>query len=117
MFKEIMDKIEKANDQRTIMALTLMNVMKHRDTEFSIRCSVAASMISMLSENMLSEDKPLIKVLEDGINAVCEDAKQLGIDDMRTRLEDSIAHAKQIVEEKYNRINDGNDILNQINLN
>ena len=117
MFKELMDKIEKANDQRTIMALTLMNVMKQRETEFSIRCSVAASMISMLNETMLSEDKPLIKALEDGISAVCEDAKIMGIDDLRTRLENSIVAAKQIVEEKYNRINDGNDILNQINLN
>ena len=118
MFKEIAEKIAKTNEQRCIMALTLVNVMKQsNDASMSLRSSIAASLIDMIDTHMLDEDGQLIKVLNEGIDKVCEDAKEYGVKDLRSALRQTIQSSKQQIEEHLKRVDDGQNILNQINLN
>jgi hypothetical protein len=118
MFEEIREKIAKSNEQRVKMALTIMNVMKHsQSASIEMRAAVAASMLDMLQTDMLPEDDALVKFINEGINSVCEDAKKYGVNDLRSQLERSIVTAKQMVEEKMDRINEGDNILNKINFN
>ena len=118
MFNEIKEKIEKTNEQRLKMALTLMNVMRHSEgVSMEIRSAVAASMLEMLETDMIDEDRPLIKVLNEGIDVVCDDAKKYGVNDLRSALKKATESARKIVEEKMDRINEGNSILNNINFN
>lgn len=118
MFKEIAEKIAKTNEQRCIMALTLVSVMKHSEgVSIQIRSAVAASLLDMLDTHMLEEDPDLIRVLNEGIDIVCEDAKEYGVKDLRSTLRQTIQTSKQQIEEHLKRVNEGNNILNQINLN
>jgi predicted component of type VI protein secretion system len=118
MFEEIKEKIAKTNEQRVKMALTIMNVMKHsHSASIEMRSAVAASMIDMLNTDMIEEDTDLIKFINEGIDNVCEDAKKYGVNDLRSQLERSITVAKQMVNEKMDRINEGDNILNKINFN
>jgi len=118
MFKDLAEKIAKTNDQRCIMALTLVNVMKQsNDASMNLRSSIAATLIDMLDNHMLNEDKDLIRVLNEGIDIVCEDAKEYGVKDLRSTLKQTIQSSKQQVEEHIKRVQEGQNILNQINLN
>jgi hypothetical protein len=118
MFNEIAEKIAKTNDQRCIMALTLVHVMKQSNgVSPSLKVSIAASLMDMLDNHMLDEDKELIEILNAGIDIVCEDAKKYGVKDLRTALKQTIQSSKQRVEEHLKRVDDGQNILNQINLN
>lgn len=118
MLNEIFNKIAKSNEQRVKMALTLMNVMKQSNgASIELRSAVAASMLDMIGTDMIAEDTQLIKILNEGIDIVCEDAKKYGVTDLRSKLEESIVVAKQIIEQKENRVKDGGDILSNINFN
>jgi hypothetical protein len=118
MFKEIREKIEKTNEQRIKMALTLMNVMKHSNAAtIELRASVAASLLDMLETDMLPEDDGLIRVINEGIDVVCKDAEKHGVKDLRSRLLETIVVAKKIIDEKIDRVNEGDSILNNINFN
>jgi hypothetical protein len=119
MFKEIRDKIEKTNDQRIAMALTLINVMKQSDkVGIEIRTAVAAAMIDMLDSHMLEEDTDLIKVINDGIDSVCIDAeKSHGVKNLRQSLREIISTSKQVIAQQIHRVSDGESILKSINLN
>jgi predicted component of type VI protein secretion system len=95
-----------------------MNVMRQSEgVTIQIRSSVAASLIDMLNNDMLPEDTALINILNEGINSVCEDAKEYGVTDLRTRLEETIVTAKEIIEQKESRVKEGDSILNNINFN
>jgi hypothetical protein len=118
MFNEIAEKIAKTNEQRCVMALTLVNVMKQSNgASIDLRSAIAASLIDMLDNHMLNEDRDLIRVLNEGIDSVCEDAKQYGVKDLRSALRQTIQTSKQQIEEHLKRVNEGSNILNQINLN
>ena len=115
---DIFERIRKTNDQRAKMAYTLVGVMKHSEhCSIQMRSTVAASMIEMLDSCMIDEDGDLIKLLNDAINAVCEDAKQHGVDDLRSTLEETIKTANEIVNQKINRVKEADEILSQLNLN
>lgn len=116
--KDILEKIAKSNEQRCIMALTLVKVMESEKVNINLRSSIAASLIDMLDNHMIEEDKQLIKILNEGIDNVCDDAqKKYGIKDLRVELRKTIQISKQQIQEHYNRVNEGQNILNQINLN
>ncbi len=118
MFKEIAEKIAKTNEQRCIMALTLISVMKQSEgVSIQVRSAVAASLLDMLDTHMLEEDPDLIRVLNEGIDIVCEDAKKYGVKDLRSTLKQTIQSSKQQVDEYIKRVKEGQNILNQINLN
>lgn len=119
MFNEIRSKIEKTNDQRIAMALTLINVMKQTEkVSIEIRTAVAAAMIDMLDTHMIDEDRDLIKVINDGIDSVCNDAeKNHGVKNLRQSLRGIIATSKEVIAQQINRVNDGESILKSINLN
>lgn len=118
MFKDLAEKIAKTNDQRCIMALTLVNVMKQSNgASIHLRSSIAATLIDMLDNHMLNEDKDLIRVLNEGIDIVCKDAKEYGVKDLRSVLKQTIQSSKEQVEEHIKRVEEGQNILNQINLN
>lgn len=118
MFDNLTEKIAKTNDQRCIMALTLVNVMKQSNgASIDLRSAIAASLIDMLDNHMLNEDKELIRVLNEGIDIVCEDAKKYGVKDLRSALKQTIQSSKQQIEEHLKRVDEGQNILNQINLN
>jgi len=116
--KDILERIAKSNEQRCIMALTLINVMKQSEgVSIQVRSSVAASLLDMLDTHMLDEDKDLIRVLNEGIDSVCNDAKEYGVKDLRSALRQTIQISKQHIEEHLKRVDEGQNILNQINLN
>jgi len=116
--KDILERIAKSNEQRCIMALTLINVMKQSEgVSIQVRSSVAASLLDMLDTHMLDEDKDLIRVLNEGIDSVCNDAKEYGVKDLRSALRQTIQISKQHIEERLKRVDEGQNILNQINLN
>jgi len=109
--KEITERIQKTNEQRIKMALTLINVMKH--TEQS-----TLSMIEMIQSSMIQEDSDLIKILNEGIDEVCIQAKEEhGIENYRSRLKDTIDLANRIAVEQNNRVNEGDEILSKVNFN
>jgi len=112
----IRERIEKTNDQRIKMALTLFNIMKNTSgvVELNLRSTVAATMIEMLETSMITEDAPLIKLINEGIDSVCEDVKnQYGIADFRGHLKGIIKETN----EKVQRVEAGEDILKSLNLN
>ena len=116
--KDILERIRKTNDQRAKMALTLVGVMKHSEhCSIQMRSTVAASMIEMLDSCMIDEDDDLVNIMNEAINQVCEDAKEHGIDDLRSRLKQTIQYANEVLEEKLNRVKAGDEILSQLNLN
>ena len=117
--KEITERIQKTNEQRIKMALTLINVMKHTEqSTLALRSSVAASMIEMIQSSMIQEDSDLIKILNEGIDAVCIQAKEEhGIENYRSRLKDTIDLANRIAVEQNNRVNEGDEILSKVNFN
>lgn len=117
-FKDVVERIRKTNDQRAKMAYTLVGVMKHSEhCSIQMRSTVAASMIEMLDSCMIDEDDDLVNIMNEAINQVCEDAKEHGIDDLRSRLKQTIQYANEVLEEKLNRVKAGDEILSQLNLN
>jgi rubrerythrin len=113
---DIFERIRKTNDQRAKMAYTLVGVMKHSEhCSIQMRSTVAASMIEMLDSCMIDEDNDLIKLLNDAINEVCEDAKEHGVDDLRSMLQQTIKTANEVLKEKLNRVKEGDDILSKMN--
>ena len=117
--KKITERIQKTNDQRVKMALTLINVMKHSgQSTLALRSSVAASMMEMIQSSMITEDGDLIKVLNEGIEDVCNQAKEEhGIENYRSHLQETIEIANRVVGEQVNRINEGDEILSKVNFN
>jgi len=117
--KEITERIQKTNEQRIKMALTLINVMKHSEqSTLALRSSVAASMIEMIQSSMIQEDSDLIKILNEGIDEVCIQAKEEhGIENYRSSLKDTIDLANRIAVEQNNRVNEGDEILSKVNFN
>ena len=115
---DIFERIRKTNDQRAKMAYTLVGVMKHSEhCSIQMRSTVAASMIEMLDNCMIEEDGDLIQLLNGAINEVCEDAKQHGVDDLRSMLEQTIKTANEVLKEKITRVKEADEILSKLNLN
>jgi len=112
----IRERIEKTNDQRIKMALTLYNIMKNTSgqADLQLRSAVAASVIEMLDTSMIAEDKDLINLLNEGVDNVCNAVKeQYGITDFRSALNGMIKQTHEQIE----RIEQGEDILKSLNLN
>jgi len=115
MLNGIRERIEKTNDQRIKMALTLFNIMKNSTgrIDLELRSTVAATMVEMLQTSMIAEDTDLIKVINEGIDSVCEDVKnEYGIMDFRNHLKGIVKQTQEQVE----RVNAGEDILKSLNL-
>jgi len=111
----IRERIEKTNDQRIKMALALYNIMKNTTglIDLNLRSTVAATMLEMLETSMITEDTPLIKLINEGIDSVCEDVKaEHGITDFRSHLKGIIKQTN----EKVQRVEAGSEILNGIDL-
>lgn len=122
MLGEILDKIRKSNEQRLKMACTLVNVMKQSEgATLELRTAVAASLLEMLQYDMLTEDKDLVKLLDEAIESVCTEARETrGVEDLRSNLIAMVERARQMmneITEKEQRVNVGEDILKTINFN
>jgi len=118
MLSEMLKRIEKTNEQRAKMACTLVAIMKHSDhASIQLRSTIAATFIEMLETSMIDEDSDLIKLINEGIDSVAEDAKEHGVMDLREQLSTTVKKAKQMVEEHFERVNAGNDILSKVNFN
>lgn len=118
MLSEMLKRIEKTNEQRAKMACTLVAIMKHSDhASLQLRSTIAATFIEMLETSMIDEDSDLIKLINDGIDSVAEDAKECGVDNFREQISTTVKKAKQMVEEHIERVNTGNDILSKVNFN
>ena len=117
--KEVMERIQRTNDQRCKMAFTLINVMKQAtQSSLALRSAVAAAVLEMMETSMIEEDNELIGILNEGIDSVCKEAKdEHGIDDYRYQLLKKVKSAKSIIDEKINREKNGDEILSQLNLN
>lgn len=122
MLGEILDKIRKSNEQRLKMACTLVNVMKQSEgATLELRTAVAASLLEMLQYDMLTEDRDLVKLLDEAIDYVCTEARETrGVEDLRSSLVEMVERARQMLSEinkKEERVNVGEDILKTINFN
>lgn len=122
MLGEILDKIRKSNEQRLKMACTLVNVMKQSEgATLELRTAVAASLLEMLQYDMLTEDRDLVKLLDEAIDYVCTEARETrGVEDLRSSLVEMVERARKMIDEinkKEERVNVGEDILKTINFN
>lgn len=122
MLGEILDKIRKSNEQRLKMACTLVNVMKQSEgATLELRTAVAASLLEMLQYDMLTEDKDLVKLLDEAIESVCIEARETrGVEDLRSNLVAMVERARKMIDEinqKEERVSVGEDILKTINFN
>jgi uncharacterized membrane-anchored protein len=118
MLSEIFKRIEKTNAQRATMAMVLVTIMKQSESaSLSLRTSIAASFMDMLDKNMIEEDEGLVRLINEGIDYVVDEAKEHGVDDLRTTLKGIIQNANKVIEERESRVKEGDDILNNINFN
>ncbi len=118
MLSEMLKRIEKTNEQRAKMACTLVAIMKHSEhASIQLRSTIAATFIEMLETSMIDEDSDLIKLINDGIDSVAEDAKECGVDNFREQISKTIKQAQALVEEKMERVKSGDDILSKVNFN
>ena len=118
MLGEIFKKIEKTNQQRATMAMVLVTIMKQSEqASLSLRTSIAASFIDMLDKSMIEEDDGMVRLINDAIDYVAAEAKEAGVEDLRTTLKGIVQHANEVIEERDSRVKEGNDILSQINFN
>ena len=112
MLQNLRERIEKTNEQRIQMAVTLIGVMKSPIADIMTKSAVAASMMDMIDKHMIPEDIELIKGLSEAIQSVNEEAKQYGVDD----LMGSLNKIRAEVSEKMDRIEEGTEILKSLNL-
>ena len=118
MLAEIFKKIEKTNQQRANMAMVLITIMKQSEqASLSLRTSIAASFIDMLDKSMIEEDDGMVRLINDAIDYVAAEAKEAGVDDLRTTLKGIVQHANEVIEERDSRVKEGNDILSKVNFN
>ena len=118
MLKEMLMRIQKTNEQRAKMACTLVNVMKHSaHASIELRSTIACTFMEMLETSMIEEDGDMVRLINDAIDSLVEEAKDLGVPDLRKQLRDTIKKATKVVEEKMERVNTGNDILSKVNFN
>jgi hypothetical protein len=113
MYQSLQERIEKTNEQRITMALTLSTIMKNvtGDISINMRCSVACTVIDMLESHMIPEDTSLIKLLSDSVDIVCKEAEELtGYTDFRSKLKSIVQKGK----EEARRTMEGEKILNSI---
>jgi len=116
MLSEIFNKIEKTNQQRATMAMVLVTIMKQSEqASLSLRTSIAANFMDMLDKSMIEEDDGLVKLINEGIDYVAAEAKEAGVDDLRTTLKRIVQHANEVIEQRDSRVKEGNSILSQIN--
>jgi len=114
MLAEIFKKIEKTNQQRANMAMVLITIMKQSEqASLSLRTSIAASFIDMLDKSMIEEDDGMVRLINDAIDYVAAEAKEAGVDDLRTTLKGIVQHANEVIEQRDGRVKEGNDILSQ----
>ena len=112
MLHGIRQRIEKTNEQRVTMALLIINVMKSPLTDIATKSAMAATMLDMLDKFMLEEDTELIKVINEGIKSVHNEAKEYGQDN----LIESLNKIRKQVKEKMERVEEGENILSSLNL-
>ena len=110
--KEIRERIEKTNEQRVTMALLITNVMRSPLVDIATKSAMAATLLNMLDVSMIEEDTQLIKVLNEAINEVNEEAKQYGQDN----LIESLNKIRSDVKEHMERVEQGEEILKGLNL-
>jgi 5-methylcytosine-specific restriction endonuclease McrBC GTP-binding regulatory subunit McrB len=116
MLSEIFNKIEKTNQQRATMAMVLVTIMKQSEqASLSLRTSIAANFMDMLDKSMIEEDDGLVKFINEGIDYVSAEAKEAGVDDLRTTLKGIIQRANETIEQRDSRVKEANSILSQIN--
>lgn len=112
----IAERVDKTNKQRMTMAILLKNLMQHPATTMELKSSIAATLMDMLDEHMIQEDGPLIKLINDGIDSVCEEAKERGVYDLRGQLNGIRKVVKQEIDERNERIKSGEAMLKSMNL-
>ena len=112
----VAERVDKTNKQRMTMAILLKNLMEHPATTMELKSSIAATLMDMLDEHMIQEDGSLIKLLNDGIDSVCEEAKEHGVYDLRGQLNAIRKIVKQEIDERNQRIKSADEILKGLNL-
>ena len=110
--KEITQRIEKTNNQRVTMALLITNVMRSPMVDIATKSAMVATLMEMLETTMIDEDRELIKVLNEAINDVNEEAKEYGQYNLIERLNE----IRNDVKGKMERIEKGEQILSSLNL-
>ena len=111
-------RIQKTNEQRAKMACTLVQIMKHSaHASIELRSTIACTFMEMLETSMIEEDTDMIRMINDAIDCLVEEARDLGVPDLRKQLADTIKKANKRVEEKMERVDTGNDILSKVNFN
>lgn len=116
------EKSMKIHEQRFGLIITLCNVIDtERGVSTKVKSAICASLINMMEVSFIDEDEPLANLINNSIDNFCrETEEQNGIRNYRETLVQSVLESKQILEklnEKVNRIRQGEDILKNISLN
>jgi septation ring formation regulator EzrA len=117
------EKNIRVNEQRFAMTVILCNLLEAENgVSMAIKSATAASLLNMLEMSMIDGDDDIFKnLINNAIDQFCYEVEtKHEIENYRGRLMESVNRAKGIVDKmkaKIDRIQDGEDILNNICLN
>lgn len=117
------EKNIKVNEQRFAMTVILCNLLEAENgVSMAIKSATAASLINMMEMSMIEgEDDVFINLINNSIDQFCYDVETShDIENYREKLTESVMAARGVVDkmkQKIRRIQDGEDILNNICLN
>lgn len=119
---DLLSYVSKTNAQRAKMSALLANLIIHANVPLEIQTVICTSMWDILKNDTDKVmDSEMIKMFDEIIDLVGKRIeKHANVEegfDIREYMSGVVAKAEKMIDEKMDRINEGNDILNKINLN
>ena len=115
--KELLDMFMNVNSQRVKMGITLANLAQHDDVPLHVKVAICTTMYDMIRDMDKELDSDLIKLFNSVFDSIEKDVKIVSGEDLREMMGNLITKAEAITKKREDRIMDGNNILNRINLN
>jgi len=116
--KQLLEMVTKSNIQRVKMSVTLANLAMHDEITLHVRVAICTTLFDIIKNDADPElDSEMIKLFNKTIDKVSKEVKEITGEDIREMMNNLIKKAEAVANARINRINDGNDILKQINLN
>lgn len=112
----------KIHEQRFAFAILLCNILDANEISDDIKSAVAASLLNTIEMSFVpGEDDGLCALIDNSINQFCEKVEEeKGIKNYRAKLLETVKltrNALKRIDEKIQRIREGEDILKGICLN
>lgn len=112
----------KIHEQRFAFAILLCNILDSEEITNDVKSAVAASLLNTIEMSFVpGEDDGLSNLINNSINQFCEKIEEeKGIKNYRAKLLETVKltrNALKLIDEKIQRIREGEDILKGICLN